>query len=116
MRQSPHLNDELTWLFFTQFQLDLEVGVGAVTGHQLPHGEPGVEGVNLTLMLQWSDDGGHTWSDERWIDAGHLGTYQHRAIWRRLGRARTRTWRVIMTDPVEWHLIDAFVQASKGTS
>ena len=114
LRQSPHVNEELHWLFFHQFQLDLEVGLGAATGHQQTHGEVGLEGVDPTIMLQWSDDGGHTWSDEYWVSAGRLGLYKHRAMWRRLGRGRTRTWRVVMTDPVAWHILDAYVQTNQG--
>jgi hypothetical protein len=68
------------------------------------------------LMLQWSNDGGHTWSEELWVPAGRLGQYKWRAIWRRLGRARTRTWRVVVSDPVAWRFLDAYVLAQKGTA
>ena len=106
MRQSPHLSDEQVNLFFGQFQLDLEAGLGLMDG----------QGVDPMLMLQWSDDGGKTWSSEHWMSAGRQGRYAFRAIWRRLGRARTRTWRVTFSDPTPTRWIDAFVQASKGTS
>lgn len=107
VRQSPHLSDELGWLFFHQFQLDLDVGRGLVTG---------TPGTDPQVMLQWSDDGGHTWSDEHWVSAGRLGRYRHRAIWRRLGRSRKRTWRVAVADPVPWRIVDAWIQVNKGTS
>lgn len=106
VRQSPHLSDEQVWLFFHQFQLDLEVGLGEAAGHA----------VNPVVILQWSDDGGHTWSQEHSVTAGRLGQYKHRAIWRRLGKGRTRTWRIIVDDPVAWRLLDAYVQVEKGTS
>lgn len=106
MRQSPHLSDEQVNLFFGQFQLDLEAGLGLTDG----------QGVDPQLMLQWSDDGGRTWGEEHWVSAGRLGRYAFRAIWRRLGRARTRTWRVTFSDPVPTRWIDAYVQAQKGTA
>ena len=96
--------------------LDLEVGHGAVTGWQKPHGEPGAESVDPQVMLQWSDDAGQTWSHEYWVSAGRLGYYKWRAIWRRLGRARQRTWRVVMMDAIPWHLLNASVSVEKGTS
>lgn len=106
MRQSPHLTVEDAILFFQQFQLDLEVGLGAKSG----------PAVDPQVMLQWSDNGGKTWSPEHWITAGRLGRYKHRAIWRRLGRARRRTWRVVVTDAIAWHWLDAYVDVKKGTS
>ena len=67
-------------------------------------------------MLQFSDDGGHTWSNEEWVSAGVQGAYAWRARWLRVGRTRDRVWRVVMSDPVAWHLLNAYVTAEKGTS
>lgn len=51
------------------------------------------------IVLTYSDDGGHTWSNEMWRDAGLQGNYLHRAVWRKLGQFRTRQMRLTMTDP-----------------
>jgi hypothetical protein len=69
-----------------------------------------------SIMLQYSDDGGHTWSNELWVSAGDEGAYKWRAIWRRLGKSRDRVWRVVVTDAVPWRFLDAYVQIEKGTS
>jgi hypothetical protein len=106
LRQSPHLGQEQQWVFFSSFQLDLEAGVGLTTG----------QGSDPQVMLQWSDDGGHTWSNEHWTSAGALGAYRRRAIWRQLGRSRDRVWRVVISDPVKVAWLDAFVQVQGGTS
>ena len=106
LRQSPHLSDEQFWYYVSSFQLDLEVGLGTSTG----------QGMNPQIMLQWSDDGGHTWGPEQWVSAGVQGQYEWRAIWRRLGRSRDRVWRVAMTDPVAWRLLTAYVDVQKGVS
>ena len=106
LRQSPHLTDEQTWLFFSSFQLDLETGRGATTG----------QGRDPQIMLQWSNDGGHTWSDEAWVSAGLQGQYTWRALWGRLGKSRDRAWRITMTDPVCWHVLDAMVDVTRGVS
>ena len=42
------------------------------------------------VMMSWSDDGGESWSTERWVSAGALGRSKFRATWRRLGRFRQR--------------------------
>lgn len=68
-----------------------EAGVGTSTG----------QGADPTLMLRWSDDGGHTWSNEHTAKLGKIGKYGHRAIWRRLGTSRDRVYEVSMTDPVK---------------
>jgi hypothetical protein len=64
------------------------------------------------VCLRWSNDGGHTWSNEHWAGAGIAGDYKRRVIWRRLGKARDRVYEVSMTDPISWRLIDAHLTAT----
>ena len=81
-------------------QLDLETGGGLNTG----------QGSDPQVMLRWSDDGGHTWSNEHWVSVGKIGQYGHRAIWRRLGmttKLRDRVYEVSMTDPVKTAIVGA---------
>lgn len=75
-------------------QLDCESGTGTNTG----------QGSDPQVMLRWSDDGGHTWSNEHWVSMGKIGQYFRRAIWRRLGmttKLRDRVYEVSGTDPVK---------------
>lgn len=75
-------------------QLDLETGVGLNLG----------QGSDPQVMLRWSDDGGHTWSNEHWVSIGKIGEFYRRAIWRRLGmtlKIRDRVYEVSGTDPVK---------------
>jgi hypothetical protein len=61
-------------------------------------------------MLRFSDDGGHTWSNERWVNMGAIGTYGTRAIWRRLGMTtelRDRVYEVSSSDPVKTVIVGA---------
>ena len=81
-------------------QLDCETGVGLNLG----------QGEDPQLMLRWSDDGGHTWSNEHWTSGGKIGVYQRRAIWRRLGmtlKLRDRVYEVSGTDPVKISIVGA---------
>ena len=104
VRRAPHLSSEQVRQFFAFFQLDLQAGTGLVTG----------QGSNPRVCLRWSDDGGHTWSNQHFVDAGKIGEYGRRAIWRRLGHARDRVFEISVSDPVAWRLLEAYLQAQAG--
>jgi hypothetical protein len=81
-------------------QIDMQTGVGVNTG----------QGSNPQVMLRWSDDGGHTWSNEHWMSAGKIGAYGTRAIRRRLGmtlKLRDRVYEISGTDPVKIAIVGA---------
>ena len=81
-------------------QLDCETGVGLNSG----------QGSNPQVMLRFSDDGGHTWSNEHWKSMGRIGRYGVRTIWRRLGmtmKIRDRVYEVSGTDPVRIYIMGA---------
>jgi hypothetical protein len=81
-------------------QLTCESGVGLNLG----------QGQDPQVMLRWSDDGGHTWSNEYWISMGKIGEYGYRAIWRRLGmttKLRDRIYEVSGTDPTKTVIVGA---------
>jgi hypothetical protein len=67
------------------------------------------------VMLRWSDDGGHNWSNEHWTSIGQIGQYGKRAFWRRLGmtlKIRDRVYEVSGTDPVKIAIMGAELRAS----
>jgi len=75
-------------------------------------------GYNPQVMLRFSDDGGHTWSNEHWKSMGAIGKYGKRTIWRRLGatmKIRDRVYEVSGTDPVRIYIMGAELAIS-GTS
>ena len=74
------------------------------------------QGRHPELILSWSDDSGHTWSHEHRLAAGPIGEYGQRALWRRLGRSRYRVYRVVVSDPVKWAFVDAYLSVRKGTA
>lgn len=89
-------------------QVDIESGVGLNTG----------QGSDPQMMLRWSDDGGHTWSNEHWVTMGKIGEHYRRVIWRRLGmtqKLRDRVYEVSVTDPVKLAITGADIQVS-GTN
>ena len=63
-----------------------------------------------SVMLRWSDDGGHTWSNEHWKGMGAVGQYFYRTIWRRLGmtvKLRDRVYEISGTDPIKIAIMGA---------
>ena len=81
-------------------QLDCETGVGLNSG----------QGSDPQVMLRWSDDGGHTWSNEHWKSMGRIGQFGKRTLWRRLGatmKIRDRVYEVSGTDPVRIYIMGA---------
>ena len=86
-------------------QLDAQTGVGLNAG----------QGSDPQVMLRWSDDGGHTWSNEHWRSMGLIGQTGYRTIWRRLGmttKLRDRVYEVSGTDPVKIAILGAELQIS----
>jgi len=74
-------------------------------------------GVNPApkFMLRWSDDGGHTWSNEHWASGGAVGQYSSRVVWRRLGmtlKLRDRVYEVSGTDPIQIAIMAAELSVS----
>lgn len=114
-------------------QLEAETGVGLVGNTQLPDYsyltpliigaeqehiivdfnivvESVAEAANPQVMLRWSDDGGHTWSNEHWKSLGLIGGHSNRTIWRRLGmttKLRDRVYEVSGTDAVKVSVMGA---------
>lgn len=86
-----HFERNMDWFTIKQFILDMETGVGAETG----------QGTNPQIMLQYSTDNGHTWSEELWAAAGAIGAYSTRAEWWRLGRFRDAVFRIRISDPIK---------------
>ena len=68
------------------------------------------QGADPQVMLRWSDDGGHTWSNEHWSPIGRIGVYGQRTFWRRLGmtmKLRDRVYELSGTDPVKIAIMGA---------
>ena len=68
--------------------------------------EGGYSGV---AWLSWSNDGGHTWSNEYECSLGEVGEYKTRLIWRRLGSPRNRIFRLRMPSASKKIIIGAHV-------
>jgi len=132
------LDDGVTWTYYSQpinvglqdpIPLGDRVFVGSRVGENsliINFADPEVsvpilldqkqtQGVVPKVMLRWSDDGGHTWSNEHWREMGRIGEFGTRVIWRRLGmtgKLRDRVYEVSGTDPVKIALMGAELDVS----
>ena len=102
-RIAPVVTSEGKDLTHSQLEVFFEPGVGIVTG----------QGSDPQAMLRWSDNGGHTWSNEHWRSPGKIGEYDYRAVWNRLGSGRNRNYELTMSDPVKWVILGANLEVSK---
>lgn len=80
-------------------EIYLESGAGTVSG----------QGVDPQVILQTSDDGGHTWAPQRTASAGQMGQYQRRVRFWGMGLPRDRVYRLVVSDPIAWSIVDAYL-------
>jgi hypothetical protein len=106
-RRSPHISTENHWMFHNEVVFDVETGLGPQP--------PLLDGVGLArgpkLTLSWSNDYGHTWSNEYDLDAGQAGNFRSRVRRSRLGRARDRIYKIVCSDPIPWRIIEGYLNA-----
>ncbi len=91
--------------FWGEIELTLEGGVGLTTG----------QGSDPVIRMDFSDDGGRTFSSEFSRKAGKIGEFSKRIIWRRQGRIpEHRVIRFTMTDPIKWNIIKLEANIESG--
>lgn len=93
-RTCPHISESLKRISHKSLQLEVETGKAAA-------------GIDPEVMLSWSDDGGHTWSNEKTAKLGKEGEFKKRVNFRRLGSARDRVYKVAVSSEVKADLISA---------
>jgi len=103
---TPPLQDEQKRIFYKRLQMLFEAGTGSVAG----------QGSDPQIALDWSNDGGHTWSSEHFLSVGKIGEFERRAIKRRLGYARNRSFGITVTDPVKANLISSYADVRMGVN
>ena len=107
-RICPTVQDEKSRNRFivNRLEIVMETGVGNASG----------DGVNPQAMLRWSNDNGHTWSNELWRSFGLMGQYGTRVFWTRLGQGRNKTWWLRVSSATKVVIIDCFVEWEDGDS
>lgn len=83
-RTTPVINPHSQRIVFDELELKLQVGQE--------------RNIKPLIMLDWSNDGGRTWSSTIEQDIGGIGEFGKRVIFRRLGQAFNRVFRLRMSD------------------
>lgn len=104
IRVTQTLSKDNQRLFFGELVVDMETGVGLATG----------QGSDPQLMLRYSDDGGHTWSNVKTRTIGKVGEYAARAKFGPSGSGRNRVWEISLTDPCKFAVFGANVAVEVG--
>ncbi len=89
-----------------RIEIRFQTSVGLATGTQ---------GENPTVMLRVSRDGGHTWDGPLERSLGGAGQFYDVAVWDGLGAARKWCGELIMTDPVNWKVLETYADIEEGT-
>lgn len=106
LRRNPHTSAGGRRIFTGSFQLDMETGTANSSG----------AGSDPKIMLRYSKDGGHRWSNEKWRGLGKVGEYKKRVIWRRLGSSRDLVIEVRCTEPIKQVWISGLFEMEAGAS
>jgi hypothetical protein len=101
-RVFPHVSADGKRVFYQWLAFDFKTGVG-LQGKTAP-----------LVILQYSNDGGNTWSNQIERSAGAIGQYHSRVIFNQLGQSRDRVFKLILTDPVDWAVSGCAMEAEVG--
>lgn len=105
LRRAPSIMNENKMLFWGDFEVICETGIGLTTG----------QGSDPQIMMRFSNDGGRTWSPEAWRTMGKKGEYGQRVRWTRGGRGRKRAYEVSGHDPVRVMIAGATIEPLQST-
>lgn len=105
-RTTTHVEVENRIFSVYNLVIDFERGVGLSTG----------QGSDPKYMLSVSKDGGNTYGNEMWRSPGKIGVFDERAVWTRLGRGRSMTFKLKITDPVKAIVLDASANIEVGAA
>jgi hypothetical protein len=117
VRTTAHQSAENKRITYNSLEIEAERGAGLTQAFMpLYTGSTVLEpGVMPLVILNISNDGGATWSDNKYASVGKIGEYKIRCRWTRLGSARDRVFRFSITDPVKCVLIAGYADLEVET-
>ncbi len=102
LRRGPSLQSELNYITVGRFQIEMEVGNGVVTG----------QGSAPVMYFRSSGDGGQTFGNYRMAGTGPIGAFGTRVFWDRNGTVRNFVPEIVMSDPLPYRIVNAFVDVT----
>ena len=95
----PTISNGRSFMSIYGVELDISAGAGLNSG----------QGVDPLAWMQYSKDGGKTWSNWKEAKLGKMGEYLNRVRWNRLGTARQFIIKVRISDPVKIDIGGAYI-------
>lgn len=92
-------------LTYPYLEVEFKAGVGLAVG----------QGSDPQAMMRYSDDNCRTWSNEKWRGIGKIGEYKDRARWHKIGSARVRNFEIVVSDPIEATIVNAYSPVVRNT-
>ena len=102
-RVTPTITNENKMMSISKLELLITGGQGLVTG----------QGSDPMISLYVSKDGGRTWGQARDRSIGAIGEYGTRVFWTRLGMSRKWTFKFVVSDPIQFSIMDGFIEVEK---
>jgi hypothetical protein len=106
LRRTQTTSDGGKPLFFSNLVIDMETGVA------------NDDVADPQIMLRYSNDQGHSWSNEKLRSIGAVGQYakivQFGGSLGRTKKSKGRVWELSMTDAVKFAVFGADVQVTAG--
>lgn len=93
-------------LYFGDIRMRMDQGIGLTTG----------QGSDPEVMFRISNDGGHTYGNERTVKAGQSGQFSRRVRLRRNGDSRQRVLKIAVSDAVAWAWVELSIGMLEGTN
>lgn len=93
---SPHLHQFDNFSSVNSIYLYGEFGTGLTSG----------QGSDPQIMMQYSGNGGHTWSNEMWRSLGELGNYNQRVNWYSVGTERSWQFEFTISDAIDFSIVE----------
>jgi len=121
-RTTQPIHNDRNYVFIYSLEIDIEPGVlsawtDAVESGSTPPGSyDSLGNPDPKIILDWSDDGAKTWSNEKWETIGKLGWYKKRIIFNRLGKSRNRIFRITIAEPMPITIMGAYAEIEGGTA
>lgn len=105
IRRMPIFRENNTYKTINDFWIIFNTGDALTIG----------QGSNPTAMLRVSRDGGRTFDSEMSRDIGLTGDHADSARWSMLGTSRKWCAELVVTDPIDWRVLDAFIDFTDET-
>ena len=90
----------------------LQTGIQVQSSNFIQILTPSVASRDPQIMLRFSKDNSHTWSNYFNLGAGQAGNYLKRVVHRRMGRARQMTFEVSSSEPIPIRIVNAYLRAT----